>query len=73
MTAERVRELREATGCGMARSKALLEMAEGDMETALKLARYDGYAVQCYRNGEKIGCAEMMAGILLAEKKGGPS
>lgn len=69
VTAAMVKELREATGCGMAESKRYLEMAEGDMEIATEIVRYGGYAVMCYVNGEPASYAEIAARFLLDAKK----
>lgn len=69
VTAEKVKALRESTGCAMRRCKELLRMAEGDLEVAAELTRCDGYAVMCYRGGEPISYPEMIVGSLLAAKE----
>lgn len=65
-----IKELRESTGCGIRRCKRLLTLAEGDMDIAVDLARYDGYAVSFKdREGNKLDYPEAMAKKLLSEKR----
>ena len=51
VTVSAIKELRERTGVGMAKCKAALQEAEGDIDTAIKNLRKAGMATAVKKEG----------------------